>query len=79
MVRCKTHPKYTGMRVGRISSECPGCIAYYNEQRKTGVREKRSRKEQVASEPAAEATVEVTQEVVQEETQEENTTENVVS
>lgn len=47
MAQCQEHPNYKGLRLGKNRMSCDSCVAFYNENRKNKVIEKRNRKKKV--------------------------------
>lgn len=40
---CPIHPKYKGLRLSKKARQCPGCVAFYEENKANGVKEKRGK------------------------------------
>jgi len=47
-IPCLTHPKYTGIRLGKKVAACAGCMAFYNARKSKGFKETRTRRSRVS-------------------------------
>lgn len=40
---CSKHPKFSGLRLGKVARECEECVKFYHELKTRGVKETRNR------------------------------------